>query len=173
MKSKAFLIGVIVVLVLLNLGTLTFMWINRPHKPHQGKVIDPVMYLAKKLHLDDSQRAAFGQMRIVYRAGMSVLEHRDRNLHKKFFDQVLITEADSAIAQTLADSIAATRMKMELLTLNHFTELRKLLHEKQRQNFDSLFFDALRVALPPPPPPPPPPPADNVPGPPPPPPLTK
>lgn len=170
MKSKAFLIGVIVVLVLLNLGTLTFMWINRPNRPFRGKVIDPVMYLAKRLNLDNSQKTTFGQMRTGYRGAMSILEIRDRDLHKRFFDLVLLTVADSVIAQNLADSIADTRMRMELLTLNHFTGLRKLLNEDQLADFDTLFFDALRMAMPPPPPPPPPPPATAGPPPPPPPP---
>ena len=160
MKSKVFLIAVIVILVFLNLGTLPFMWVNRPHRPDRGGQADPSEYMTEKLGLDNGQRYLLKIQRIRFHMEMKRLQWRDHQIHKRFFDLVLLTPADSIRALRLADSIALLRMEMEMLTFSHFSEVRRMLNEAQRKKFDTVFYDALRVALPPPPPssPPPPPP---------------
>jgi hypothetical protein len=169
MKNKVLLISIIIILILINIGTLTFMWVNRPGQTSPENQPDPTRFLVKKLGLDASQRAIFGQERFLFRTKMHQLQQRDHALHKKFFDLVLHTRADTSSAIQLADSIAAIRMEMEMMTFSYFSQLRRILYESQRMKFDTIFFDALRIMLPSPPPPPPPPPPSLAPPPPPPP----
>ncbi len=157
MKSKAFLITIIVVLVLLNIATLSFMWYQRIGNPRPGKVVDPVLFLAKRLDFNQHQRHAFRELRIRFKAEMEPLEMEDRRLHHRFFDLVLRSPYDSMEVQRLADSIVILRREIELRTHRHFVEIHDLLDERQRERFDTVFHEALRAALPPPPPPPPPP----------------
>lgn len=158
MKSKTFLMIIIVVLVLLNIGTLTFMWINKPDR-HMLKIgPDPTGFLIEKLLLDNKQIAVMKQQRMLFRAEMAKLQFIDHDLHKKFFDHVLQSPSDTFEVIGIADAIAVNRMSMEMLTFRHFSELRSMLNKTQQIKFDTVLFDALKTMLPPPQSPPPPPP---------------
>jgi hypothetical protein len=136
---------------------------DRSKHQDRRKVIDPTLFMAKRLNLNQEQRATFRHLRIRFRARMDILEQLDRSLHNRFFNLGMLTTADSSQAFLLADSIAIVRREMEILTLGHFTILRQQLDDRQQRKFDTLFYDALKAVLPPPPPPPLPPPPPPLP----------
>lgn len=155
MKSKPLLITIIVILVLLNVATLAFMWHQQFNRPRSAKVVDPTLFLAKRLDFDQQQRHALRSIRGQFREEMGRLEMEDRRLHHRFFDLVLQRPVDSLLVQQLADSIVHLRREMELRTHRHFVEIFDLLDIHQKERFDTVLHEALRAALPPPPPPPP------------------
>ncbi|MCX6245295.1 MAG: periplasmic heavy metal sensor [Bacteroidetes bacterium] len=157
MKRKGLIIFVIVFLVVLNLGTLTFMWINRPGGQSPSNHRDVSAYLKKELLLTEPQQEEYTQLRAQHQQEMQNLQNQDRALHKKFFDLLQVSPPDSFAAESVADSIATLRKKMEILTFNHFIDFRKILKQEQQRKFDTIFTEVLRMVLPPPPSPPPPP----------------
>lgn len=166
MKRKGLIVFVIVFLVVLNLGTLTFIWLHQMPGQFSSERRDASGFLVKELMFTESQKSEYFQLRILHRRELEQLQRQDRALHKKFFDQLIVVSRDSLTTENLVDSIAIIRKEMELLTFNHFLKIRKILRPEQQKKFDSIFHDVLRMVLPPPPPPPPPLPASPPPPPP-------
>ncbi|MFZ4523475.1 MAG: Spy/CpxP family protein refolding chaperone [Bacteroidales bacterium] len=141
---------VIVILMLLNLGTLTFLWLGRPgHErlPVQGRSGE---FLIRELNLTSAQQDDFGKLRDEHQERLMQIREKDRILHDRFFNALFQSPADTQIVNRLADSIAGTRKQMEMLTYNHFSQLRQLLTEPQKVKFHKVFRQALERAMPPP-----------------------
>jgi periplasmic protein CpxP/Spy len=155
---------VIIILVLLNLGTLGFLWLAPPRSgslPERGQAAE---FLIRELRLTPIQRDEFGKMRDEHSARLSVLQEQDRKLHDRFFDAIFLPVPDTSSVNMLCDSIAGVRKQMEMLTFEHFANLRQLLTINQRVKFQRVFRQALDRVMPMPPAPPVPPPPPPPPG---------
>jgi len=164
MNNTRFLKAAIIVLILINIGTLAFMWFNRPlFRQHDQPIFAPG-FLVKELELSASQQKEYLSMRNSHRMMLRQLQEHDKALHTRFFDQLFSEVPDSKRVGDLADSIAENRRKMEVLTYEHFMHVRQMLTPVQQKKFGKIFDEVLRMVLPPPPPPPlppPPPPTGN------------
>jgi len=171
MKTRNLLIAVIFLLVLVNIGTLTFIWVNRPGK--EPVPPDTREFLVRELSLDRKQQIIQNALMLNHRKKMKELQFRDQALHNRFFNLLTTYPSDSLLLKKMTDSIAWVRVKMEESTFRYFDQLRRILTPEQQERFDTVFRDLLRVIIPvpppPPPAPPPPPPALDMPPPPPPP----
>ena len=161
MKGKGFLIVIIVILVILNLGTLTFIWIHRPgNNEIPMKQRNAAEFLTRELNMTSSQKEQFRLLRENHRMMMQAFQRKEQDMHNRFFDLLLSFPADSSLVRQIADSMALTRRNMEMLTFDHFRKIRQILTGEQKKKFDDIFHETLKLVLPPlPPPPPPPPPA--------------
>jgi periplasmic protein CpxP/Spy len=168
MNNQGFLKGVIIVLVLINIGMLAFMWYNRPISGSAVRRSFAPGFLVKELELSKSQQKDYFRLRRNHRQILGQLQERDKALHTRFFDQLFSEIPDSKSVAALADSIAQNRREMEVLTYDHFEQVREMLTPVQQKKFRDVFDDVLRIVLPPPPLPPSP---ETPPSPPPPPPL--
>jgi Spy/CpxP family protein refolding chaperone len=155
---------VILILVILNLGTLAFLWFARPGSGRQQRQNRPADFLARELRLTPAQRNEFGRLRHEHLYRLSLLQKQERDLHERFFGEVLLPEPDSLRMKILIDSMTTIRSRMEMLTFNHFRQLTKLLTTEQKERFDRVFWKILdrvmpRLPAPPEPPEPQPPPS--------------
>ena len=105
-------------------------------------------FLIRELNLTSSQQDAFGKLRDEHRDKLVLLQEQDRHLHDRFFDVLFQPVSDTLIVKELADSIAGIRRQMELLTFDHFRQLRQLLTEPQKLKFHRVFKQALEQAMP-------------------------
>ena len=157
----------VILLVILNLATLAFMWFNRPGRERPVGQQGPASFLIRELNLSGSQQKEYMSLRREHREMLKKLSERDQGLHKRFFDLFLLDSPDTINMEALADSIAANRKKMEVITYDHFYRVSKMLDPEQQKKFTIIFQDVLKMVLPPPPPPPndapPPPPPGPVP----------
>ena len=166
MNNTRFLKIVIAVLILINLGTLVFIWLTRQGDGIRERHPFAEGYLVKELNLSEPQRKEYSRIRQHHRAVLLKLQENDKALHNRFFAQLLSEFPDMNSVYGLADSIAVNRKKMEMLTYDHFDQVRKMLTPVQQKKFEEIFDEVLKMVLPPPPPPPlpeapPPPPAPD------------
>jgi periplasmic protein CpxP/Spy len=166
MNNARFLKAVIVVLIVLNIGTLAFIWFTRPGSGSSNRRPFPQGFLVKELELSKSQQRDYFRLRRNHRQSLEQLQDRDKVLHTRFFNQLFSETPVSKSVANLADSIAENRRSMEILTYDHFNQVREMLTPVQQRKFQKIFDEVLRMVLPPPPsppspgalPPPPPPP---------------
>ncbi len=162
MENSRFLKIVIVALLLLNLGTLSYLWMGRsgtqngPHPPRQ----DVFSFLCRELQLDEQQVRKYEELRDEHHQGIEKIQHRGNQLREHFFDLLNVSPVDSNAVKQVADSIAATQKQIELITFYHFQKVRAILKPEQQKRFDEVIQDALRMMAPggppqggPPPPP--------------------
>ena len=68
-----------------------------------------------------------------------------------FFDLLTATAPDSARIQQLADSIATVKKEEEMITFEHFRQVRALCRPEQTAKFDDVIFEAWQSMKPRPP----------------------
>jgi hypothetical protein len=148
---------IIILLILINVGSLTYFWFHSPGREKRMRPLSAPGFLIRELKLSGPQKNEYFILRNNHREMMRKLEKHDRMLHQRFFDLLLMDFPDTVRMHSLADSIAANRRQMELVTYDHFFRISKMLNPEQLTKFGVIFHEVLRMVLPPPQPPPPPP----------------
>ena len=153
MENQRVLKILLVVLVILNITTLSYMWINKQgmgdHPPHRPDVF---AYLCKELQFTEQQQRQYEDLRDEHHRSIERFQQKAAMFREHFFDLIHTSSPDSALVKQLADSIASTQQKIELATFYHFQKVRAICTPEQQKKFDEVIQDALRMMAPPPPP---------------------
>lgn len=178
--QKRYLIIVIVVLVILNLGTLLILWMGKPSRPKgKGGPSSPKQeqarleqLLNKELGFDENQVQQYLKLRHDHQVQSRMLTERIRELKKQMFDEVF-KEKPQQLSDSLLNLVQAKQAEIEQVTFQHFLDLKKLCKPEQQDKLKLLMHEVFRKNSPPgmnnenrPPPPPggegaPPPPRNN------------
>ena len=154
MASQRFLKILLVVLLILNITTLSYTWINEsgmnehggPHRP------DVFSFLCKELQFTEQQQRQYEDLRNEHHQSIGRIQEQGTKFRERFFDLIHTSPTDSVLVKQLADSIASTQQKIELTTFYHFQKVRAICTPEQQKRFDEVIQDALRMMAPPPPP---------------------
>ena len=152
MESTKFYKTVIFILLLINIGTLSFLWINRP--PHDGpppRGGDVTEFLSHELKFNDEQQQQLRNLVDVNRKEMDALRNANRELHDNYFGMLAAADVDTSRVSVMADSITALQNKIELMTFYHFRKVRAICNKEQQKKYDTIINDALRMMAPRPP----------------------
>jgi len=167
-NSKINLLTVAVIgLLLLNLATLSMMWMHHPGPPmlmpseHGMPPLPPgapppppppVAFLSDQLAFSDAQQKQFEELRDAHHDAVSKLEDQNRVLRKSLFDLLKKDVVDSTKADSVASQIGETQKKIELLTFKHFNAVKNICTDNQKIKFDDILDDLMHLLKPPPPP---------------------
>lgn len=152
MENTKFYKIVIFILLFINIGTISFIWINRP--PHDGprpRGGDVTKYLSHELNFSDDQQQQLKELVKENRNEMDALRNTNRELHDSYFGMLANADIDSTKVIAIADSITNLQNKIELLTFYHFRKVRTICNEEQQKKYSTIINDALRMMAPPPP----------------------
>ena len=145
MKGDKFLKRVIALLILINIATLAYMWMQGNKQPRGEGALE---YLTKKLDLSEEQQQKFKALKDEHRSVQNDLREKGKRLHDDFFN-ALKTD-DSLLVERMADSLAAFQKVQELSTFYHFKKIRALCTEEQKKKFDELIKETMMKMAPPP-----------------------
>ena len=153
MENNRFLKIVIVALLLINIGVLSYVWMGAHNGPHGGHLSGPDVfgYLCKELQLDDAQTKQYAALRDEHHQAMQAIQHKSHQLRDRFFDMLHVYPVDSAAIKNMSDSIAHTQEQIELVTFYHFQKVRAILRPDQQRHFDSIIQETLSMMAPAPP----------------------
>ncbi len=152
MKKETLLTVSVIILLLLNLGTLSFLLFSGrpPHFPHNGPQ-PPNELIVNKLKLDDTQQAQFDKMRQEHHEAMISLDEENRHLVEQYFELINISNPDTTLKDSIEKQISSIQLKKAAITFNHFSELKKICTEEQRRSFDTLLPRLIFMLTAPPP----------------------
>ena len=146
MQEAKFLKVIIVALLLLNFGTLGYLWLGGPGQRQDGnrEHENAAQYLRRTLKLTAAQEAHYRALREAHHAAVERIRD-DMRARECVLYQLLATPAkpDSGKAIACVDSIAAGQKRIELITFWHFKEVRDLCLPAQQQEFDRVIGEAL------------------------------
>ncbi|MEO8148007.1 MAG: periplasmic heavy metal sensor [Bacteroidia bacterium] len=145
MESAKFLKTVVIILLLINIGTLAFMWFDKPHHgpppPHEGG--DAMEFLSRELKFSDAQQKQFEELREQHHDAVEPLQKASRKLHDQYFNMLADANTDSLTIVQVADSMIAVQKQIELKTYYHFKSVRAICTPEQQKKFDDVIADAL------------------------------
>lgn len=146
---------VVVALLLLNFGTLGFMWTHSrgPGGPPDGPGHRPDLFhfMVNELQMTKEQEAQYDVMRRAHHEKVVELQEASRKLHDKFFNLLQGAETDSILVNQLADSIASNQKQVDLITFRHFQQVRSICTPPQQKKFDEVIDEAMSMMAPRPP----------------------
>jgi protein CpxP len=146
MNNTKFLKVVIILLLLINISTIAFMWLNRPQpKDNIGD------FFAKELHFTDKQKEQFAVLRDEHRELRKSLSEENKEKHDAYFDLLKNAAVDSVVIKNAISELLKIREKEELGTFTHFQKVRAICDENQKKKFDEIIGEAARMMSPKPP----------------------
>lgn len=152
MDNSRFLKTVITILLIINIGTLTFMWVHRPPVEGRPPRHDVGEFLSHELNFSNNQENKFNELKKEHHQSTEMLRDKNKLFHDQFFDLMKTNPVDSTKVNSTLDSICSTQKQLELVTFSHFQKIRALCTSDQQKKFDEVIDEALRMMAPKPPP---------------------
>lgn len=140
-----FLYAVIVALLLLNTGTLAFIFLHHPPPPARNPQQEISRWLTEQLQLNAEQEKQYKVLQDEHRQKMDFIHQQDRDLHDRYFQLLNGETVDSSLVNQLADSIAENRKQTELTTFYDFKKIRAICNGEQQKKFDAIIGKALKT----------------------------
>lgn len=154
--KSVLLILLVVVLVVLNISAMGFIWWQSmgamPHGPMHGK--QPFAIIIDELKMTPQQQKAYLQMRDEHHAKVEEIRDSTRLLRHQLFQLLSSDSSSTAQAGEITKLIGDKQAEIDMVTYNHFKQVRSICTAGQKQRFDEIIEDILKaMAMPPPPPP--------------------
>jgi Spy/CpxP family protein refolding chaperone len=141
--KQSLLIILVVILVLLNLGLVTFMWYTQ--RPDTGPLaVSTAKFLMKELNFSQAQEQQYMELQRQLGDSLFQTRQRDRQLHDRFFEMMHAVSPDSAQVAQIIDSLGKTKGRIEYYTFMHFRQVRALCNTEQQQKFDKIISETMR-----------------------------
>lgn len=157
-KNKL-LFTIIILLVLVNVSTLSLMWywkIKEPHPPVMEQRMDGPPnegreFLKEQLKLTDSQMEAVDKVRDEHLLQIKKIREGMKGLKDKLFSNLSNPDIDTNKLKEITNQIGTYESKIDLITYDNFREVRKICNDEQKKKFDEIILDLLRMNAPRPP----------------------
>jgi len=146
MKRDRFYLIIIGLLVFVNLTALIFILKpgNRDDRPRRNGFD---ILVQERLQLNEDQQKQFNKMKAEHHQAMVELDEQMREPFETYFS-LLGTTGNKSQKDSLEGLIASIYRKKISYTYAHFTELKSLLNEDQKEKFKELVPHLLNVLTP-------------------------
>jgi len=143
MNNSKFLKIVILLLLLVNISTLTFMWLHRPQK--NDAVGD---FFTKELQFTAKQKEQFEVLKQEHRSQNEALRAENKEKHDAYFELLKNPTIDSATVKRATAAILKIEEQKQLALFYHFQKVRAICNASQQQKFDEIINEAARMMAP-------------------------
>ena len=156
-KTKWWAIAVIA-LIVLNATTLTIFWVERksnhdlPQKQENRGAT--ASYLTKELAFNSIQQLQYNQLVLKHRQSTRQIRKEIRNAKDAFFELLSDSSITDDAIKAASKRVSDIEQQLDILTFNHFKEVRTICNAEQKKKFDSIIKNAVEMMGPQEPPPP-------------------
>lgn len=168
-KRHKILIVAIVILVITNIASLSYMWSykrdystpplhnNNDNRGGMGN------FVVRELGFDSVQTAQYHELRDRFVTKQKVLIDSVKNLRKEFYEQLTTDQLDSTSIEGYAQRISDVQALLDARTFNHFRRVKAICTPEQAAKYDTITKEVIKRMIEPrwrnnrqgPPPPPP------------------
>jgi hypothetical protein len=150
-KQSGWVLALVVVLITVNIALIATLWLKKDHNPVYPPR-DAKNYLVESLSLTTDQVNSFDSLRKEHFERMKGYQDEMRHLKDNLFSRL---NQPNANPDSLSQKIGELQGRIDLETFDHFSKLRSILNEGQKNKFDNIIQDVIRTMGPrggPPPP---------------------
>ncbi|ASZ11589.1 periplasmic heavy metal sensor [Chitinophaga pendula] len=138
------LIIMVVILLLTNLLMLFFFVWLKPGSRHDGRGKRGVaIFLEEQVGFTEDQMKSYQELREQHWGRMKPVLGDIRTTKERFYNLLARAAVPDSVLQQAADSIGRRQSAIDLLTFQHFREVRALCTPEQRPRFDSLVHQVM------------------------------
>lgn len=168
-KQNKILIWLVIILVVINLGTITGIWILNFSGKHHKEISKPRDHKSDKkmrepgrfemfgheLKFDNEQNEKYNVISTGHHKEMQMFADSINTKKKQILTEIAKPEPDTAKVEILFTEIGKYQSSIEKEIFNHFLKIKMLCNDEQKNRFDNLIKDIIdRSNIPPPPVPP-------------------
>ena len=157
--NKRFVIWTIIILVILNLFTLSAFWFTRifnilpiqpiaMHEFHDINRNQGDKFMEKELNLSEEQKKKFEESREKHHNQSKALHEEIYVLKEQLIDELFSTEVDSSKIKTLSEEIGMKQTELEMQNNTHILELKSICNPDQQEKLSMLFNEMLKRSRP-------------------------
>lgn len=148
MEKQKLVIFSIIALLVINIGTLVFLFLSGPKKGHfppdDGRP-KPREIIVRQLHLDSQQQANYEMLIRQHRKQITATEDKIRNTKNELYSLLNSDSVDVTRKDSLINALAHYQKEIELIHFNHFNEIKKLCKPEQMDDFLELTEELSRL----------------------------
>lgn len=138
-------------LVVVNLGTLGFLFLNGQNgnrSPRQEDRREPKEIILKKLHFDANQQKEYAKLIDWHKGEIRKLDGNIRKSKKELYSQLLENEVNVKTKDSLITLLNSYQKQIEETHFKHFEDIKKLCHPNQLEDFNDLTEELGRIFSP-------------------------
>ena len=135
----------VILLLLLNFGTLGFLLLTGPKHDRRPPHRMPKEIIIDKLQLDAKQQTAYQKLIDWHRGTIDSLDHQIRVTKNKLYLQLTQKTVDIKTKDSLIAILANDQKKIEETHFKHFQDIKNLCKPEQLSLFDDLSEELSRI----------------------------
>lgn len=158
MDKTKLLTFAVIALLLLNLGTLSFLFLTNPNGNHphgdsnfKGRA-EPKEIIIEKLNFDSKQKSEYEKLIQVHRKEISSIEDEIRKTKEELYLQLHENTTNNTTKDSLINALATYQKQIEITHFKHFQDIKKLCKKEQLDDFNALTEELSRLFSKSPPP---------------------
>lgn len=151
MEKQKFITISVIALLLLNIGTLGFLFVSGPkqgHRPPPHGRPEPREIIIEKLHFDEQQIEAYELLIREHRKQIDAVDEKIRDTKNSLY--ALLNSNDSSSKDSLIIALGNYQKEIETTHFNHFAGIKKLCKPNQKSDFEELSEELSRLFSKPP-----------------------
>ena len=145
MKQNKLIYWLVLLLVILNIGTLSFLWLGGPHHPPRDRPNGPgglADFIKTELDFNSEQQMQFDSLVTMHRSEMRSIKDSIEYLKKEWYNQ-LKSGFDSASHESTLQKISFFEKKINIVIFNHLMSVKRICTVDQSIRFDHLIDDII------------------------------
>jgi protein CpxP len=150
MERTKLLTITVIGLLLLNLATLGFLFLNGPKPgrlPHEGRR-EPKEIIIEKLHFDAQQQKEYAKLIQWHRGEINQLDDNIRQVKNDLYSGLSEKEINVKTKDSLITLLNSYQKQIEETHFKHFEDIKKLCKPQQQEDFEILTEELSRIFAP-------------------------
>lgn len=145
MKEKRFYQVLVMILVLLNIGIISFFLLSKNPAPERNRRrMNALHLLDQRLNLNPQQRQIFDSLRRIHFSQMKSVQQGIMQQKRALYREMRSENIEQPLVDSITHQLGALHQKMEKITFQHFREMRQHLQPQQAARYDSLVLKIFR-----------------------------
>jgi periplasmic protein CpxP/Spy len=140
MEKTKLLTFAVIALLILNLGTLGFLFATGPkgeHHPPHGRP-EPKEIIIERLHFNEKQQAEYEELIKEHRKHIREVEDKIRASKDELYQLLKEKVYDGVKKDRLFTSLATYQREIEITHFNHFEDIKRICTQEQLSDFNEL-----------------------------------
>ena len=150
MERTKLLTITVIGLLLLNLATLGFLFLNGPksQRPAHGGKLEPKEIIIEKLHFDANQQKKYDKLIAWHRGEITRLDDAIRKAKNDLYSELSKYSIDAQTKDSLISVINFNQKQIEEAHFQHFEDIKKLCHKDQMEDYTALTEELSKIFVP-------------------------
>ena len=147
MNKTKLLTFAVIALFVINIMTLSFLFLNKSPRPNERNKPRPRDIVVEKLKFDEQQIIAFDGLIEAHKFVIDSLDTEIKISKNNLFEQLSLNE-NKATIDSILNSLSNYKAEIEQTHFNHFLDIKKLCKPEQLDNYNELTKELSKIFAP-------------------------